>query len=86
MSAKLMNYADWRAAPSGILSFKGRMDEVGERYKHKPEFQEENRQRLVQCGADIEEQIFSRCKIKPEDITEESAAPVIAELKNFVIK
>ena len=33
----------------------------------------------------IEKQIFSKCKIKPEDINNETVAPIISELKNFVI-
>ena len=44
--------------------------------------QQSNKKRTTQ----IEKQIFSKCKIKPEDITDETVKPVIEELKNFVIK
>jgi hypothetical protein len=45
----------------------------------------EERDRLVACGQEIEKQIFAKCKIKPEDITDASVAPIIEELRNFVI-
>ena len=56
------------------------------RYQDKNKGHEAEREKLVACGAEMEKQIFSKCKIKPEDITDETIAPIIEELKNFVIK
>jgi len=86
INMKIVHYADGRVDPYGIVSYKERMDEAKNRYKTKKENEEKERERLTQCGKEIEKQIFSKCKIKPEDINNESIAPIILELKNFVIK
>ena len=87
MIYKIVNYADWRVDPYGIVSYEERLDEAGKRYKnHKDGPGEEERKKLVACGREIEKQIFAKCKIKPEDINNENVAPIISELKNFMIK
>ena len=84
--AKIIKYSDFRAGPYGILSYEERMNEANNRYKkHINFFEKEKRQKLVECGRKIEKQIFARCKIKPEDINDESVKSIILELKNFVI-
>ena len=87
---KIAFYSDGRVDPHGIVSYEGRMDEGKQRYKnHKSTFGavgEEERQKLIACGKEIEKQIFAHCKIKPEDINNESVASLIAELRNFHIK
>lgn len=84
---KIIHYADGRVGPYGVLSYQERMEEAGKRYagRGRSEFEEEERLKLVNCGKEIEDQIFSHCKIKPEDITDEAIAPLIEELKEFVI-
>lgn len=87
MNIKIVHYADGRVNPFGIVSYEERMEEARKRYEnHKDFYEEEKRLKLVDCGKEIEAQIFARCRIKPEDITDESIAPIIAALKNFVIK
>jgi len=87
MSIKIIHYSDGRVDPYGIVSFDERMDEAKKRYKnHKDSIQEEERRRLVVCGREIEKQIFSKCKIKPEDINDETVKPIILELRDFMIK
>lgn len=86
MFVKIMHYADMRVGPFGVLSYEGRMEEARKRYAHRTDFQEENRLQLVDCGKEIERQIFSHCKIKSEDINDETVAHIIQELKDFVIK
>lgn len=87
MNMKIMHYADNRVSPFSIVSYNDRMAEAGKRYEnHKQKLPVEERDELVQCGRDIEKQIFAKCKIKPEDINDETVALIIAELKNFVIK
>jgi hypothetical protein len=89
MAYKIVNYSDWRVSPHGIVSYKERMDEAGVRYQNRKDskdiFPEEGRQELIACGRDIERQIFAKCKIKPEDINDESIKPIIEKLKDFVI-
>ena len=81
---KLIHYADGRVGPYGVLSFDERMNDANKRYKSSS-FDEEERNRLVNCGKDIEKQIFAHSNIKPEDINDESVAGIIEELKNFEI-
>lgn len=84
---KIIHYADGRVGPNGVLSYNERMDDAGERYKdHRINiWQKEERLKLVECGKDIEKQIFFHLNIKPEDINDQSVAPIIENLKNFEI-
>ena len=87
MTIKIVHYSDGRVDPHGVVSYEERMNEAKKRYANHEDFlDEERRKKLVACGKDIEKQIFAKCKIRPEDITNESVAPIIAGLKNFVIK
>lgn len=87
MSVKITHYSDGRADPYGIVSYDERMDEGKKRYEGRADvFAVEGREKLIACGKEIEKQIFSKCKIKPEDINNETVAPIILELRNFVIK
>ncbi len=83
---KIINYADWRVSPCGVVSFDERMIESKSRYKLKTKAEEDERERLIICAKEIEKQIFAKCKIKPEDINDETATPIISKLKNFMIK
>lgn len=86
LTQKLIHYADGRVGPHGVLSYDERMDDANKRYKdHKLSVEEQERDRLVNCGRDIEKYIFSHSNIKPEDINDESVAPIIENLKNFEI-
>ena len=83
---KILHYSDGRVGPHGILSFDERMQDAGKRYEnHSLSIDKKEHDRLVDCGKDIEKQIFAHSKIKPEDITDESVAGIIEELKNFEI-
>jgi len=84
MNVKIMHYADVRVSPYGIVSFDERMEEAKKRYKL--EAQSKERERLIICGREMEKQIFAKCKIKPEDINDAMAEPIISELQNFVIE
>ncbi|MEK7569297.1 MAG: class I tRNA ligase family protein [Patescibacteria group bacterium] len=85
MDVKIMSYSDNRVNPNGVVSYDERMEEARVRYQWKNRGMEEERQKFVACGAEIEKQIFAHCKIKPEDITDEAVAPIIEELKKLVI-
>lgn len=84
----IVNYADWRVDPYGIVSYEERMEEGNRRYKNMKGYSLEGKklQKLLACGKEIEKQIFSKCKIKPEDINDEMVKPIISSLKDFVIK
>ncbi len=90
LELKLLHYADMRVGPFGILSFDERMEDARKRYENKLDDEmtrEKNRrEELLACGRDIERKIFENCSIKPEDITDESIAEILEELKDFVIK
>ena len=86
MEVKIVHYADGRVDPHGVVSYLSRMGEARVRYDHLNKGKEAERERMVACGAEIEKQIFVKCKIKPEDITDASVAPIIEELRGFVIK
>ena len=86
---KIISYADSRVDPHGIVSYEERMDEGKKRYKNRKStfgaVREDERKKLVECGSDTEKQIFSHCKIRPEDINNQTAAALISSLRNFVI-
>lgn len=83
--SKIATYSDQRVSPNGVVSYLARIEEARKRYAHVPDLQEGTRQRLVSCGLEVEKQIFSKCKIKPEDINDETVAPIIEKLRDFVI-
>ena len=88
---KILHYADMRVGPFGIVSYEERMADVKKRYADVPhdefnKIESDTREQLLNCGKDIEGQIFANCKIKPEDINDQSAKGVIEELKNFVLR
>jgi hypothetical protein len=83
---KIVHYSDGRVAPKGISTYEERMQEGEQRYKGRQGYEEIGRVDLVSCGKKIEQQIFAKCKIKPEDINDETVAPIISKLREFVIK
>lgn len=84
---KIIQYSDGRVDPYGVVSYDERMNEAKKRYKnHQNNPREEEWQKMVACGKEIEKQIFAKCKIKPEDINNDTVTPIILSLRNFVIK
>lgn len=91
LELKIIHYVDMRVGPHGILSYEDRMMDVRKRYANVPndefsKFLEDERTQLLECGKNIEVQIFSQCKIRPEDINDITVAPVLEELKGYMIK
>lgn len=86
-------YSDHRVAPYGVLSLKERVKEGMDRFiKNKPEYDtpENNKLRDELLGYFIrmEEYIFSRSKIKPQDIHDKSIEALMNDLvvqKDFVL-
>lgn len=78
---KICIYADNRVSPNGIVSVKERSLEAKERYKNHPSaFDEEKRLFYVENIHQIEKQIFSHSKIKPENIDDISIKKYLEEL------
>lgn len=83
---KILHYADTRVSPKGIVSFNERVEEAQERYKEYPNRASDDEvNKLLDCGRDIEKQIFENSKIKPEDVNNESVLKYFEELKNYEI-
>lgn len=83
---KICKYADLRAAPNSIVSINERMEEAKRRYEgHRNAFDEEKRKSFKINLEKIENQIFSVCKIKPEDINDESIKGYLEKLSDFSI-
>ena len=85
---KIVEYADLRVAPLGILPMHGRIEEAGKRYigRHPDMPTDTSRLDALNAAADeVERQIFARCSLHPEDITDERAAPVVEELRKYVL-
>lgn len=87
LSRKICVYSDMRVSPSGIVSLVLRQKEAKIRYvTTQQKYTSHEFDKIVNLWVSIEYQIFSHCKIKPEDVTEEKAIPIIEELKNFEIQ
>ena len=86
-SAKIARYADQRIDIDGVKLMKDRHLGARDRYLKRRNFNhltdEDKFEELAAYWIEIERQIFSNCKIKPEDITDESIAPIIEILKNY---
>lgn len=85
---KIVEYADLRVGPHGVLSMGARVEEAGGRYvgKHPdmPRSSEEF-EKLVAVAYEVEQQIFADADIAPEDITEQSIRPLIQELREYTV-
>jgi len=84
---KICEYSDLRVAPFGITSMQGRIDDIEVRYRKNVArtWEEDRTVALTAAAKEIERQIFKHCSIKPEDITDESSAPLIPELQNYPV-
>lgn len=84
---KICNYSDMRVGPLGVMLLNDRILEGNKRYQgRKKTIASDNFSSLAQSAQNVEKQIFEKCRIKPEDITDELVAPIIEELKSFVVK
>ena len=70
----------------GVVSLEERLEDGYRRYKATESHSESERLTLYACMRELENQIFEHCKIKPEDINDESIAAIMASLKDFVIQ
>lgn len=85
---KICNYADMRVGPHGVMPMRERQLESHKRYQGRNQdiSSADTFGSFLQSAQNMENQIFVRCKIKPEDITDEAVEPIIKKLRDFVIK
>jgi hypothetical protein len=83
---KVATYADFRVSPHAVVSIAERSADGKKRYEGvKNDVTPEERGHRDQYVLEIEKQIFTHSKIRPEDITDASIAANIEKLKNFEI-
>lgn len=87
LEPKICDNADLRVAPHGVVSLEERLEEGRKRYKDKIEkwVRPEEQESLYVACRNIQAQIFAHCKITPADITDQSIAPIIEQLKSYTI-
>lgn len=85
---KIVEYADLRVGPHGVLSMEARIHEASVRYINKhpdmPKLTEEF-ERLVGAAYNIERQVFSEADIAPGDITEQMVSPMFPALRQYEV-
>lgn len=87
---KIVEYADTRVGPHGVLSIKDRLYEAKNRYdarqKRKSYYDtDENFERLAAVAHKLEEQILAGARIRTEDINDVAVAPLIKELRTYPV-
>jgi len=83
---KIILYSDARVSPKGITSLQDRVSEVKNRFIKNRKISEDRFNTISDCLIDIEWQIISRSKIKPQDITEQQVNPLLVSLRDFEIQ
>lgn len=88
---KIIEYADSRTAPRGVLSLQERLEDARKRYEGKnfsgePTFGRARWEELMSAAEVIEGQLFSVSSIKPSDVSESVIAPLMEELRAFKIR
>jgi hypothetical protein len=84
-NSKICCYSDMRVGPYGIISINQRVDDLKVRYKGKVLDKDNQIENWRMFLIKLEEQIFSRSNIKPEDVNDESIADIKESLKYFEI-
>lgn len=83
---KICAYVDNRVSPHQIVSVEEHSLDAKKRYEdHSHAFSEESRLNFNKNLDLIENQIFSHCSIKPEDINNESIKKYLEKLRDFSI-
>ena len=87
---KIMQYADLRVGPHGILPLADRIAEGRKRYnttRTERSYYEsdEGFDGLARAAEELEKQVFADTQLKPENITDTSIAPLIEELWEYPV-
>jgi len=79
---RIVAYADQRVAPTGVVSLAQRLRDMRARYDHP---NTDHFRMLDTAIMENEKGLFSGISLKPEDITEQSIASLVAEVRSFEI-
>lgn len=85
---KIVDYADLRVGPHGILSLEERLEEAHARYRiTRPQdtVDEGEYRSLKEAAYEIERQLFAQCSIRPEDINDASVLRGVEELWKYPV-
>lgn len=85
---KICAYCDQRVAPDGVVGIKERLEDAKIRYKDKPLSVWSNKEKadyLIKCSLEIEKQIMEYCKLKPEDINDNTIKVYVENLKRYEV-
>ena len=82
---KIAAYSDMRVEPYGVVSLEKRVNDGRERNRERiTSFADDSTfEKMVEYLRKIENQIFEKISVKPEEITEEKVQTHIQELKQF---
>ncbi|MDR3570988.1 MAG: HD domain-containing protein [Candidatus Pacebacteria bacterium] len=84
---KIVKYSDLRVSPFSVVSVMDRLEEGKGRYATKKQYETPEGVARYEAGVEaaqaIEQQIFECCSIRPEEINDETVAPLIEELRNY---
>lgn len=86
---KVTEYGDLRVGPHGVMSVIDRAEDGRRRYRARMQARgvhaDNYFDRLLAGAQELESQIFAHCDIGPADITDESIAPMLDELRRHEI-
>lgn len=82
---KICAYSDMRVEPEGVALLEERFKGLRHRYQNHYEGQNHDREVFENSLRKIEKQIFSQCKIRPEEVTDESVSSKLEILRNYEI-
>lgn len=87
---QIAEYADMRVGPHGIIPMHERLQDL--KYRYSPRWKQGNFTAMEESFdanvlrlQELEERLFAGASIRPEDITDAVAAPVIEELKKYEV-
>jgi HD-GYP domain-containing protein (c-di-GMP phosphodiesterase class II) len=83
---KIVEYADDRISPRGVASIQDRFNDMSERYQNRYENPEKAKAvyaQYIQLAQMNEQQIFSHTLLKPEDISDQTIAPIVEKLQDY---
>lgn len=92
LEIKVLEYADCRTAPRGVLSLTERLEDARRRYEKKtdmagePVFEHERWLELVSAAQIIEEQIFNVSTIRPEDVHDGVIEPLLDSFRTYEVR
>lgn len=90
LAQKICKYADLRVSPWGIVPMLERLAEARERYGDRPmdageRYTQEDVEKSIALCVMLEEHLRERCDFRPDELTDDSLAALIEELKAYPI-